>query len=72
MEEERKVWESRKEGDHMEDQIVDERMGSEWILGRYAGGSGVGLIGSGYGPVAGCCNCGDEPVGSGATEIENF
>jgi hypothetical protein len=32
-------WESQKERDHLEDQVVDERMGSEWILGRLAGGS---------------------------------
>jgi hypothetical protein len=42
MEEERKCtgfwWESQKEIDHLEDQGVDRRMGSEWILGRLAGG----------------------------------
>jgi hypothetical protein len=32
-------WESPKERDHSEDQGVDERMGSEWILGRLAWGS---------------------------------
>jgi hypothetical protein len=31
-------WESQKERDHLEDQGVDGRMGSEWILGRLAGG----------------------------------
>jgi len=31
-------WESPKERDHLEDQGVDGRMGSEWILGRLAGG----------------------------------
>jgi hypothetical protein len=25
--------------------------------------------GSGYGSFAGCCECGDEPSGSGATEL---
>jgi hypothetical protein len=30
--------ESPKERDHSEDQGVDGRMGSEWILGRLAGG----------------------------------
>jgi hypothetical protein len=24
---------------------------------------------SGLGPVAGCCECGDDPLGSGATEL---
>jgi hypothetical protein len=32
-----KVWrESQKEGDHLEDQDVEGRMGSKWILGRLA------------------------------------
>jgi hypothetical protein len=31
-------WESPKERDHSEDRGVDGRMGSEWILGRLAGG----------------------------------
>jgi hypothetical protein len=31
-------WESQKERDHSADQGVDGRMGSEWILGRLAGG----------------------------------
>jgi hypothetical protein len=30
-------WESQKETGHLEDQGVDGRMGSEWILGRLAG-----------------------------------
>jgi hypothetical protein len=29
-------WESRKERDDLDDQSVDRRMGSEWILGRMA------------------------------------
>jgi hypothetical protein len=45
-------------------------MGSEWILGRLAwGGGGLDSTGSGQGPVAGCCECGDEPSGSCATEL---
>jgi hypothetical protein len=32
------LWESPKKRDHLEDQSVNERMGSEWILGRLAGG----------------------------------
>jgi hypothetical protein len=31
-------WESQKERDHLNDQGVDGRVGSEWILGRLAGG----------------------------------
>jgi hypothetical protein len=40
-------------------------MGSEWILG----GCGLDSTGSGQRPVAGCCECGDEPSGSCATEL---
>jgi hypothetical protein len=43
-------------------------MGSEWILGILAWG-GLDSTGSGQGPVAGCCECGDEPSGSCATEL---
>jgi hypothetical protein len=31
-------WESHKKRDHLGDQSVDGRLGSEWILGRLAGG----------------------------------
>jgi hypothetical protein len=31
-------WESKKERDHLEDEGVDGRMESEWILGRLCGG----------------------------------
>jgi hypothetical protein len=34
---------SPKERDHSEDQGVDEMMGSEWILGKLAGGVWIGL-----------------------------
>jgi hypothetical protein len=33
------------------------------------GGCGLGSTGSGQGPVADCCECGDEPSGSCATEL---
>jgi hypothetical protein len=33
---------------------------------------GLDLTGSGQGPVAGCCECGDEPSGSCATELVSF
>jgi hypothetical protein len=35
-------WESQKERDHLEDQGVDGRMVSEWILGRFAEGAQIG------------------------------
>jgi hypothetical protein len=33
------------------------------------GGCGLDSTVSGQGPVAGCCECGDEPSGSCATEL---
>jgi hypothetical protein len=33
------------------------------------GECGLDSTGSGQGPVAGCCECGDEPSGSCATEL---
>jgi hypothetical protein len=56
---------------HLEDQGVGGKMGSEWILRRLTWGGGCGLdsTGSGQGPVAGCCECGDEPSGSCTTEL---
>jgi hypothetical protein len=64
-------WKSPKERNDLEDQGVDGRMGSKWTFGRlvWVGGCGVGSPGSGQGPLAGCCECGDEPLGSGATEL---
>jgi hypothetical protein len=73
MGEERKVYkvlgESPREGDHLEDQGISGKMGSEWILGRLAWGCGLDSTVSGQGPVADCCQCGDEPSGSCATEL---
>jgi hypothetical protein len=43
-------------------------MGSEWILWRLTGG-GLDSTGSGYVPVASCCECGDEPKGSCPTDL---
>jgi hypothetical protein len=37
--------------------------------GDWLGGCGLDSTGSGQGPVAGCCECGDEPSGSCATEL---
>jgi hypothetical protein len=62
-------WESLKERDHLEDQGVGRKMGSEWLLGRFAWGCGLYSTVSGHRPVGGCCECGDEPSGSCATEL---
>jgi hypothetical protein len=40
-------WKNLKERDNSEDQGVRGRMGSEWILGRLAGGCGLDSTGSG-------------------------
>jgi hypothetical protein len=37
-------WESPREGDHLKDQGVGGKMGSEWILGRLAWGVWIGLV----------------------------
>jgi hypothetical protein len=50
-------------------QGVDDRMGSKWTLVNLAVGCGVDSPGSGSELLAGCCECGDEPSGSGATEL---
>jgi hypothetical protein len=48
-------------------------MGSEWILGEIGlWGCGLDSTSSGQGPVAGCCECGDEPLGSCATELVSY
>jgi hypothetical protein len=76
MGEERKVYKvlmAKPEGkNHSEDQGVGGRMVSEWILGRLAWGCGLDSTGSGCGPVAGCCVCGDEPWDSCATELVTY
>jgi hypothetical protein len=63
--------ESPKEKDHLKDQGVDGRMGSKWTLGRLVGGGGGGVDSpcAGWEPLAGSCECRDEPSGSGATEL---
>jgi hypothetical protein len=61
--------ESPKEGDHLEDQGVVGKIGSEWILGGLDWGCGLDSTGSGLGPVAGCCECGDETSCSCSTEL---
>jgi hypothetical protein len=37
-----------------------------------ARGCGLDSTGSGQGPVAGCCECGNEPSGSCATELISY
>jgi hypothetical protein len=56
----------------LEDRGLDGRMGSKWILGVLARGCGGDLVGSGWGPMAGCCEHCDKPCGSCATELVNL
>jgi hypothetical protein len=44
-------------------------MGSEWRMRDWLEGCGLDSTVSGQGPVAGCCEYGDEPSGSCATEL---
>jgi hypothetical protein len=37
------LWESTKEREHLEDQGVGGKMGSEWVLGRLAWGKWIGF-----------------------------
>jgi hypothetical protein len=53
---------ARKERAHSEDRGMD---GIRWG----GGGGEVDSVGSGQGPVAGSCENGDEPSGSGATDL---
>jgi hypothetical protein len=54
----------------LERQIVDGRMGLEWTLGGLVvGGFEVDSPGSGWGLLAGCCECGDENCVSNATDL---
>jgi hypothetical protein len=39
------------------------------LKGHWLGGCGLDWTGSGQGPMAGCCECGDESSGSCATEL---
>jgi hypothetical protein len=46
-----------------------------WGLGgglTTLGGCGLDSTVSGQGPVAGCCECGDEPSGSCATDLVSY
>jgi hypothetical protein len=62
-------FESPIEGDRSEDQSVDGRMGSECIFGRISEGGCIGFDSVRTRTGATCCECGDEPSGSCATDV---
>jgi hypothetical protein len=62
-------WESPKESDLLEDRDVDERMGSQCILGRLACMMLSGFNWLGTVSVVDCCECGDERSACGAMEL---
>jgi hypothetical protein len=62
-------WETPKERDHLKDRGIDGMIGLEWILREVEWGCGVDSPGSGWVPVVGCCECGDELSGSGSTAL---
>jgi hypothetical protein len=61
-------WESTREGDHLEDQGVGGKMGSEWILRILAWGVDWIRLAQDRDQWRGV-ECGDEPSGSCATEL---
>jgi alpha-glucosidase (family GH31 glycosyl hydrolase) len=63
-------WENPKEKDQLEDEGVD---GIKMDLREIGWGAcGMSSPGSGQGSLAGCCKCGDERLGSGATELASY
>jgi hypothetical protein len=61
-----KVWVGKSEGKRP---LVRPRLRWEDGIRMDIGGCGLDSTGSGQGPVAGCCECGDEPSGSCSTEL---
>ena len=56
-------WRNLRERDHLEDPGVDARI-LRWIFKEWDRGHGLDRSGSGYGQVAGTCECGYGPSGS--------
>jgi hypothetical protein len=57
-------WGNLRERDYLGDPGVDGRIILRCIFRKWVGGIGLDRTGSGYGQVAGTCECGNEPPGS--------
>ena len=57
-------WGNLRDGDHLEDLSVNERIILKWIFEKWDGVHGLDRSCSGQGQVAGSCECGNEPLGS--------
>jgi hypothetical protein len=57
-------WVKLKERVHLQDLGVDGMIILKWISKRWDGEAWTGVFCSGYGQVAGTCECGNEPSGS--------
>ena len=57
-------WGNPRERDHLEDPGGDGRIILRWIFRKGNVGCGLYRVGSGYGQVAGTCECGNEPSGT--------
>jgi hypothetical protein len=63
-------WENVRERDHLKDPVIDGKVILRWIFKKWEVGYGVDRSGSGYGQVAGTCECDNEP--SGSVKCEEF
>ena len=57
-------WGVLREGDRLEDPGIGRRIILKWIFEKWDEWHGLVRSGSGYGQVAGCCECGNELSGS--------
>jgi hypothetical protein len=60
----RVLWGNFREGYHLKDPGIDGSMILKGIFDKWVEGHGLNRSGSGYGQVAGCCECGNEPLAS--------
>ena len=63
-------WGNLRERDHLGDTGVDGRIILRWIFRNGMWGYGLDRAGSGWGQVAGTCECGNEP--SSSIKLGNF